>query len=374
MTVHPESFTAEVQTPRQLMRAAMIRPRQPQSLQVKHVARHSAKPDEVLVRVLEVGIDGTDLELIDGRYGDPPAGCDELIIGHEALGRVEEVGEQVTGIQAGELVVATVRRPCAERCLNCRNDQPDFCTTGQYRERGISGLHGFLADCYVERPESLVVIPPALRASAVLTEPLSVVEKGVDQALRAQERLAWSPTRALVLGAGPVGLLATLVLRLMELDVTVADRVPCEHPKSRWAATLGATYVNSQAQPLAASGGDGFDLILEATGVSRLAFEAMCLLRPNGALVLLSVTGGQTSLTVPGDCINLQLVLRNNLILGSVNAQRRHFELAVEHLKTAERRWPHQVARLITHRCALDAIHEVLYRPPEHIKTVVEVG
>lgn len=356
------------------MRAATIRPRTPDSLQLREVPRPSPQPGEVLVRVLEVGIDGTDLELIEGRYGEPPAGCDALIIGHEALGRVEEAEGQVAGFEPGQLVVATVRRPCPERCLNCRNDQPDFCTTGHYRERGISGLHGFLAESYVEEPRYLVAVPPELRASAVLIEPLSVVEKGIDQAFLAQERLAWTPHRALVLGAGPVGLLATLVLRLTELDVTVVDRVPDDHPKARWAATLGATYVNSQAQPLASAGGAGFDLILEATGVSRLAFEAMCLLRPNGVLALLSVTSGQTSLTVPADCINLQLVLRNNLILGSVNAQRKHFELAVEHLEAAERRWPHHVEKLITHRCSLNDIHQVLYRPPDHIKTIVEVA
>src|SRR5205823_7707305 len=181
---------------------------------------------ECLIRVLEVGIDGTDREIDQGEYGAPPDGADRLIIGHESIGEVVEVGPKAVGRRKGDVVVATVRRPCPERCVSCSAGEYDFCVTGNYQERGIKQLHGYLAEWYAEQPQFLIRIPPELQSVAVLLEPLSIVEKAHRQIHTIQERLRWRPSRLVITGTGSVGLLAAVLGRLQGLEVLFSRGVP----------------------------------------------------------------------------------------------------------------------------------------------------
>lgn len=300
----------------------------------------------VLVQVLQVGLDGTDRELYLGEYGAAPEGDDYLILGHEALGVVREIGPAVSGFTPGDLVVGTVRRPGGS--IYDRIGRADLTTDAVYYERGINLLHGFLAEHYVEAPEFLVHVPAGLKYVAVLTEPMSVVQKGVEQAYEIQRRLqVWRPRRAAVMGAGPIGLLAALALRLRGLDVTVFARTVPPSLNARLVAEIGAHYLSTKETSVADSG--PFDLIFEATGYSPLVFEAAHVLAPNGVLILSSVTSGNRSTEVASDRLNLEFVLGNKVMVGTVNASRAHFEAALADFARAEIAWPGWLSELLTH-------------------------
>lgn len=350
----------------------MVRPGVPGSVRVADLPAPVSGPREVLVRTLEVGICGTDADIVAGQHGAPPPGRPELVLGHESLGEVVQVGEAVSSCAPGDLVVATVRRP--DGCPNCRHGESDMCSWGKYRERGIKELDGFLAECYAEVPEYLVVIPPALRSFAVLLEPLTVVEKAVFQAYKLQERLYWRPSRALVLGAGPVGLLGALLLRSRGLEVAVYDREDPGQAGPTLAVQAGATYLQAAGDELAKVAAGPYDLILEATGYSPLAFQAVEVLAPNGALALLSVTGGDRQLSLSVDRLNLELVLGNRVVFGSVNANRRYFEHGVADLERFEELWSGLAARLITRRLSMEDYAAGLAHREGQIKEVVVVA
>jgi len=305
----------------------------------------------VLVRVLRVGLDGTDREIDAGEYGATPPGEDYLILGHESLGVVESIGPVVTEVSPGDLVVSRVRR--AGTSIYDRIGMPDMTTDDEYWEHGISRVHGFLTERYVEDPEYLIRIPESLRGVAVLLEPTSIVEKGIAQAFEIQRRLkVWDPRRAAVLGAGTVGLLATMALRVRGIDVVTAGLDEAPYLNSDLVEALGATYVSTKhaSVPDIAAQHGTFDLIVEATGFSPLVFEAMCiLLAKNGVLVLSSVTGGSRRVDVPSDALNLDFVLGNKVMVGTVNANREHFEAGVRDMAAAETQFPGWLARLLTH-------------------------
>ncbi|HET7747001.1 MAG TPA: alcohol dehydrogenase catalytic domain-containing protein, partial [Vicinamibacteria bacterium] len=204
---------------------------------------------EAVVRVLEAGVCGTDVEIHEGLYGRAPAGHPFLILGHENLG-VVEASPSGSHVSAGDLVVATVRRPCPEACPPCSAGENDMCVTGNFLERGIGGLHGFMAERYAESPRYLVKIPESLRHVAVLLEPMSVVQKGIDHAVRIQQRLAWEPKVAVVVGAGPIGILAAASLRLRGFEVTVAALEPEGGAKDALLAEAGIRYVSTASTPL----------------------------------------------------------------------------------------------------------------------------
>jgi threonine dehydrogenase-like Zn-dependent dehydrogenase len=333
----------------------------------------------VLVRVLRVGLDGTDKEINAGEYGTAPAGEDILITGHESLGVVEEVGPAVSEVRPGDLVVARVRR--AGGSLYDLIDTPDMTTDEAYFEHGISRVHGFLREYYVEEPRYLIPVPAALRHVAVLLEPTSVAEKGVLQAYDIQRRLkVWRPRRAAVLGAGTIGLLATMILRNRGLEVTTFGLEQAPYLNSELVEAIGASYVSTrQTSPaqVAAQGG-AFDLVFEATGYSPIVFDAMCgLLAKNGVLILSSVTGGMRRSEVPSDAINLDFVLGNKAMFGTVNASREHFEEGVRDLAVTEARTPGWLSRLLTHRIpGLDRYDDALAAlgEPGAIKVCVEVS
>lgn len=336
---------------------------------MRDVADPEAGDGEVLVDVIRVGIDGTDSDIARGEYGTAPQGSELLVIGHEALGRVERGAGSLV---PGTLVVASVRRP--DGCPNCTRGEADMCLWGTYKERGIVGLHGYCAERYAERPEYLFVIKPELAGPAVLLEPLTISEKGWRHLAAAQRRMTvWEPRRAVVLGAGTVGILAALVFRLRGLDVTVVDRR--DKPERRDLVTrIGATYAATSTTPLSEIAGNGVDLAFEATGSAEVAFAAMNILGRNGALILASVTGGHRSLTVPADDVNQRLVLGNVLVVGTVNANRVDFEQGINDIAAAEQRWPGFMESLITRRVPLERAAETLAHDPKQIKQVVEVG
>jgi glucose 1-dehydrogenase len=305
----------------------------------------------VLVRVLRVGVDGTDKEINAAEYGAAPEGADFLVIGHEGFGQVEAVGQNVTEVEPGDYVVATVRRPGGS--IYDLIGTNDMTTDSVYYERGINLRHGFMSEYYVDDAEFVVKVPQGLKDVGVLLEPLTVVEKGVAQAYEIQRRLrVWRPRRAAVMGAGTIGLLATLALRLRGLEVVTFGKTPKPYLNAELIEALGATYVTSDELPVAESASrypGGFDLIFEATGYSPIVFDSMQALAKNGVLVLSSVTGGDRRVEVPADKINLEFVLGNKVMVGTVNANREYFEAGVRDMSQAELEYPGWLARLLTH-------------------------
>jgi threonine dehydrogenase-like Zn-dependent dehydrogenase len=304
----------------------------------------------VLVRLLRCGVDGTDKEINAAEYGASPDGYDFLVMGHENFGRVEAVGPNVSELSPGDYVVATVRRRGSS--IYDQIGTYDMTTDEVYIERGVSRRHGYLTEYYVDDPEYIVKVPEGLRDIAVLAEPLSVPEKGVIQAFEIQRRLkVWRPKKAAVLGTGTIGLLASLILRLRGIEMTAFGRTPSPYLNSDLVEALGARYVSTQEVALrdAARLMGPFDLIYEATGFAPIVFEAMEALGKNGVLVLASVTGGDQTVHVPAARINLEFVLGNKVMVGTVNGNREYFEAAVRDLAMAEAQYPGWPARLLTH-------------------------
>ena len=339
------------------MKAIAVLPGKPNSVHLTELTTPSLSdvPDGrgVLVKVLRVGVDGTDREINAAEYGQAPDGYDFLVIGHEGLGRVEAVGPNVSFLQPGDYVVATVRRP--GHSLYDQIGLQDMTTDDEYFERGINLRHGYLTEYYVEDERFVVKVPQALREVGVLLEPMTVAQKGITQAYEIQRRLkVWQPMRAAVMGAGTLGLLATLSLRLRGLDVTTFGRTPRPYANGDLVEAIGARYVNTQELPIERVAHDHgpFDLIFEGTGSSAVVFESMLAVAKNGVLVLTSITGGGRSLTIPADRINLEFVLGNKVMVGSVNASRENFESGVRDFAQAEAEYPGWLRKLLTDRVA----------------------
>ncbi len=331
------------------------------------------------MRVLRVGVDGTDREINAAEYGAAPDGDDFLVIGHEGFGRVEAVGPKVSFLRPGDFVVATVRRPGSS--LYDLIGLQDMTTDEQYFERGINLRHGFLAEYYVEHEDFIVKVPRGLKEVGVLLEPMTVAQKGIAQAYEIQRRLkVWRPARAAVMGSGTLGLLASLALRLRGLDVTTFGRTPRPYLNADLLDDIGARYVNTAecaiAEAAAARG--PFDLIFEGTGSSTVVFEAMQVLARNGVLVLSSITGGQHTLEVPADRINLDFVLGNKVMVGTVNASRENFEGGARDMSQAEAEYPGWLRRLLTHPVRglerYDELFTLLQHPNGAIKIYCEVA
>ena len=336
------------------MKAIAVTPGKPNTIHLREVAKPRTEEVPsgrgVLVKILRVGVDGTDKEINAAEYGAAPPGDDYLILGHESFGRVESVGPSVTELKPGDFVAATVRR--LGLSIYDQIGTYDMTTDDTYFERGINLRHGFLTEYIVDDPEYLVRVPEGLRHVGVLMEPTSVVEKAIAQAYEIQRRLrVWRPRRAAVLGASTLGLLATLVLRLRGLEVVTLGLRKAPYLNSTLIEQVGARYVSTEETSLTeASRQFGpFDIILEGTGFSPLVFEAMDVLAKNGVLVMVSVTGGSRRVEVPADRINLGFVLGNKVAVGSVNANREYFETSVKDLSTAELAYPGWLSKLLTH-------------------------
>lgn len=312
--------------------------------------------DEFLLKTLEVGIDGTDLEIARGEYGILPSGERYLTLGHEALGQVLEVPGK-GGLKPGDLVNPTVRRGCG-LCAPCKTGQSDFCFTGLFKERGIKGLNGFMSPLFVETEEYLVRVPPDIREVAVVAEPTSIAVKAIDQVLKIQERMPWreekslEEKKALVAGSGSLGLMATFLLRFLRAEVITMDRSSDESRRSKLIEGIGAHHLNSkEVDPLVlANDFDGFDIIVEATGAARVPFHLTPALATNGIMVLLGVPGKRVTVEVEATEIVKDMVLENQVIFGCVNSNATHFRKAHKYLRGFLERYPQETKGVISHR------------------------
>ncbi len=339
------------------MKAIAVLPGQPNSVHLAELPKPSVSdiPDGrgVLVQVLRVGVDGTDKEINAAEYGAAPDGYSFLVVGHESFGRVEAVGPNVTFLRPGDYVVATVRRP--GHSLYDAIGLQDMTTDSTYFERGINLRHGYLTEHYVESEEFVVKVPRGLKEVGVLLEPMTVAQKGITQAYEIQRRLkVWRPKKAAVMGSGTLGLLASLVLRLRGLDVTTFGRTPRPYLNAELLDAIGARYINTAQRSVldAAAEFGPYDLVFEGTGSSNVVFDSMQTIAKNGVLVLSSITGGSKKLEVPADRINLEFVLGNKVMVGTVNASRENFETGVRDMAEAELEYPGWLGRLLTNRVA----------------------
>lgn len=343
---------------------------------------------DVKLRMLEAGVCGTDKEICAFEYGTPPAGSEQLVIGHESLGEVVEVGPHVTRVSVGDLVVPMVRRPCPhDYCVACREDRQDFCFTGDFQERGIKERHGFMAQFVVDDEKYMNVVPKDMRDVAVLVEPLTIAEKGLTQVWQVQQRLPWScPVapgkaaaychRAVVLGAGPVGLLGAMALVNQDFDTYVYSREPTPNPKAQLLESIGAHYLSSEniAPEMLPEQVGNIDLVYEATGASSLAFEMIKYLGANGIFIFTGVPGRKGPIEVDTDLVMRNLVLKNQVVFGTVNAGRDSFENSIRDLGTFTKRWPKAVNSLITGRFPMESYADLLLGRSAGIKNVIRLN
>ena len=358
------------------MKAISIRPGTADSMGLVDVPEPQMGRQEVLVKVVRVGICGTDQELKQGLYGQAPPHSDFLVIGHEALGQVAEVGPEVENFAAGDYVVASVRRPCRHsHCGPCVGGENDMCVTGDYLERGINRQHGFMSEFYSEHQRWLTKIPLAIEPVGVFLEPLSIVEKAIRQTFKIQERLPWQVENAVVLGAGTIGLLGAMLLRMKGINTHVLDRSESGGFKSRLIADFGGHHIDTRQTPLAEVAPDlgTINFVLEATGYAPLAFQAFQHLAPNGLACLLGVSGGSQDIWVDAVEFNNRMVLGNRLVFGSVNASLVDFQSGAEHIQQINQMWPGILERMLTRRASLDDFPAAFDRRPNDIKVVIEM-
>jgi glucose 1-dehydrogenase len=345
-----------------------------------------SEADQVLLRVREVGIWGTDKEICSFEYGTPPPGDDHLVIGHEAVAEVIDVGPAVKRLREGDLVVPTVRRPCPHpHCLPCRSGHQDYCYTGDFTERGIKQAHGYLAEYIVEREANLVRVPTGLEGLAVLTEPLTIAEKALAQVYwLMQHRPPWlapdipphqrgQGLSALVLGVGPVGILGAMTLAVSGFRTYVYSRELPPTPRTDLVSAVGATYVSTQttAAPELAARMGNIDVIYEAVGHSHFALEVLRVLGHNGIYILTGVPGLQTFTQADPASLMRDMVLKNQVLLGTVNAGPDAFAAAVQHLGEFRGEWPEATETIIAARYPLEQAAELIFGRPTGIKAVI---
>ncbi|HYP00260.1 MAG TPA: glucose 1-dehydrogenase [Pyrinomonadaceae bacterium] len=387
------------------MKAVAVFPESKEVKLVEHKETNISSPTDVKLRVLEVGICGTDKEICAFEYGTPPKGSPYLLLGHESLSEVVETGAGVSRVKRGDLVVASVRRPCPhDTCVACRMGRQDFCFTGDFTERGIKEQHGYLTEFVVDDERYMNVVPAHLREVGVLVEPLTIAEKALTQVWQVQQRLPWecaSPPeagqaqaktpvrfakrggahavdchRALVLGAGPVGLLGAMALIVAGFDTHVYSREPATSERAQLVGSFGAKYISAEThnvEQLAEEVG-GIDLVYEAVGASSLAFEVMKFLDTNGIFVFTGVPGHKAPIAVDTDLLMRNLVLRNQVMMGTVNAGRDDFEAAIRDLETFNTRWPEAVRSLITMRVPIEQHQDLLLGRAGGIKNVIKLS
>lgn len=344
-------------------------------------------PRDMKLRMLQVGVCGTDREICSFVYGTPPPGFEYLVLGHESIGEVVEIGPEVAGFQVGDLVIPMVRRPCNHpECFACRAGRPDFCYTGDYTERGIKERHGFMTELVVDEEKYMNKVPKELREVAVLIEPLTIAEKAMLQINVVQQRLPWgrpnSPGKgglychkAVVLGAGPVGLLGAMALVNAGFETWVYSRDPAPSRATDIVKAIGAKYISSTASnvdQMAAEVGN-IDVVYEATGASQLAFDVLRVLGTNGLFVLTGVPGRHGPVEVDTDLIMRNLVLKNQDVLGTVNAGKDAFQNAIRDLGAFYASWPDAVKSLITGRYPLEEFEQPIHSS-EGIKNIIQIA
>lgn len=344
-------------------------------------------PDEVLIEVLEVGICSTDRAITRGQRWEAPPGASHLVLGHEMMGRVVKVGPAVSSLKVGELVVPTVRRGCGQ-CVSCLHGESDMCLTGKYTERGISKANGYMTEQVVEKEEYLIPVPPSLEEVAVLLEPLSIVEKALSQAVAIQHRLHWTCPhpehsysqpgwgnckKAIVAGAGPIGMLAAFILRLNQVDTYVMATRPPDSFKAGLVKEIGAKYIKSDGKGLKELEKIGnVDIIVEATGVAQLGFELLNILGANGIFIFTGIPEGGTEVTINASALIRRRVFFNQVVFGSINSNRSHFEKALDDLERFKARFGGAINKVITH-CYPFEDYPIAFAPPDRdlIKAVL---
>lgn len=344
------------------MRALTVIPKQPGSARLDDFPEPSPKKGAVLVQALALGICGTDNEIIDGEYGEPPPGHERLILGHESLGRVIEAPKE-SGLAEGDLVVGIVRHPDPVPCPNCAAGEWDMCRNGQFTEHGIKALDGFGSERWRVPPGFAVKVDEGLGELAVLLEPASILAKAWEHIERIGARAVWNPRRVLVTGSGPIGLLAALMGVQRGLEVHVLDRNE-DGPKPKLIADLGATHHASSVDRACLE----TDIVIECTGAPQVIFDVMGCTAPGGIACLTGISSGSRKLTTNIGELNNELVLENSVVFGTVNANRRHYEQAAVSLARADRSW---LERLITRRVPLDRWQEALDREDDDVKVVL---
>ena len=345
------------------MKAITIEPKQPGSLRLEDVPEPPLRDGSVLCEAIAGGVCGTDLEMVEGKYGWAPPGSARLVLGHESLGRVLDPGQSAM-LKKGDLVAGIVRRPDPVPCANCAVGEWDMCRNGQYTERGIKQLDGYMSERWRIEPEYATRVDPSLGLLGVLLEPATVVAKAWEQVARVGQRTYWEPRIALVTGAGPIGLLAALLGRQLGLEVHVLDRVK-SGPKPDLVRDLGATYHSGTIADI----GVEPDVIMECTGAGQLITDGLQAIGAGGVVCLTGVgSGGRASEFTPAD-VAAELVLQNIVVLGTVNANRRHWYKAAAALARADRAW---LGRLVTRRERPESFAEALARRENDIKVVVQ--
>jgi len=370
------------------MKAIAVTPRLKQVSLVDVEEPRISNPTDVKLRMIEAGVCGTDREICAFEYGTPPAGMDQLLIGHESLGEVVEVGAKVTRVNVGDLVVPMVRRPCHHGdCVACRSSRQDFCFTGDFTERGIKEQNGFMAQFVVDDEKYMNPVPHELRDVAVLVEPLTIAEKGLAQVWQVQQRLPWDCPivgdksqgnchKAVVLGAGPVGLLGAMALVNADFDTYVYAREPAPNAKSKILDMIGAKYLSAQTHSLQqlTSAVGNVDLVYEATGASSLAFDMIQHLGTNGIFIFTGVPGRKAPIQVDTDLMMRNLVLKNQVVFGTVNAGRDAFEASIRDLQTFKNSWPKAVQALISGRFSMAEHRDLLVGKATGIKNVIRLN
>jgi glucose 1-dehydrogenase len=348
------------------MRAITVLPGKDGSAELTEVGEPPSSDGPVLVEALALGVCGTDREIVGGRYGAAPPGRERLVLGHESLGRVLDAPAGA-GLERGDLVVGIVRRPDPVPCANCAVGEWDMCRNGRYTERGIKALDGYGSQRYRLEPRYVVKLDPGLGHLGVLVEPASVLAKALEHVDRIGRRAHWEPRRALVTGAGPIGLLAALLAVQRGLETHVLD-VVTEGPKPQLVADLGASY---HTGPPAEACADA-DVVIECTGVGSLVFDVIRCNAPGGIVCLTGISSGGREVALDAADVNRRLVLENDVVFGSVNANRRHYEHAAAALARADRARRDWLERLVTRRVPLERWAEALERRPDDVKVTID--
>jgi len=345
------------------MKAVTVEPKKAGTARLEDIPEPDARDGSVLVEAVAVGVCGTDIEIVEGLYGWAPPGKTRLVLGHESLGRVIDPGPR-SGFRKGDLVVGIVRRPDPVPCPNCAVGEWDMCRNGRYTERGIKEIDGFMSERWRIEPEYAMTVDPSLGLLGVLIEPTSVVAKAWEQISAVGHRAFWKPRTVLVTGAGPIGLLAALIGKQHGGEIHVLDRVE-SGAKPELVRALGATYHTGTVA------GVGFepDIIVECTGVGQVIVDSMQAMAAGGILCLTGVGAGGSSSGLKTADVAAEMVLRNNVIVGSVNANKRHWYKAGDSLARADRKW---LDRLITRREKPENFQQALVRKPDDIKVVIQ--
>ena len=346
------------------MQAITVVPGDPDSATLSRVDEPTPQEGDLLVETLRLGVCGTDREIVEGAHGEPPPGREQLVLGHELLGRVRRAPSG-SDFEPGDLVAGIVRRPDPVPCACCVRGEWDMCRNGLYTERGIKARDGYGAELVALEQDFAIPVGRGLGELGVLTEPASVLAKAWEQIERIRSRACAVHDRALVTGAGPIGLLAALMSVQRGMETHVLDRAE-SGIKPELVTALGATYHTGSIEELCANAEP--DIIVECTGVAQLVVDAMRFTAP-GAIVCLTGVAPRRSLQVDVGEINNEIVLENDVVFGSVNANRRHFEQASDALAKADRDW---LGRLVTRQVPLERWKEALEKDDDDIKGVVE--